>query len=54
MNVDAFSEYFGELKTRRNNAKIDYSLFDLLFFLICDVIPSAEDRVDILARVMVF
>ena len=42
MSIDAFSEYFGELKDPRQTAKISYPLFDILFLTICAVIAGAE------------
>ena len=42
MSLDAFSEYFGELKDPRQTAKISYPLFDVLFLTVRSVIAGAE------------
>lgn len=47
MSLDAFSEYFGELKDPRQTAKISYPLFDVLFLTVCSVIAGAEGWEDI-------
>ena len=47
MSLDAFSEYFGELKDPRQTAKISYPLFDILFLTLCAVIAGAEGWEDI-------
>lgn len=47
MSIDAFSEYFSELKDPRQTAKISYLLFDVLFLTVCAVIAGAEGWEDI-------
>lgn len=47
MSLDAFSEYFDELKDPRQTAKISYPLFDILFLTIYAVIAGAEGWEDI-------
>ncbi len=47
MNIDAFSQYFGELTNPRHPAKISYPLFDMLFLTMCAVIAMAERWEDI-------
>ncbi|WFQ78877.1 ISAs1 family transposase [Xenorhabdus sp. SF857] len=47
MNIDAFSQYFGQLTDPRQSAKISYPLFDVLFLTMCAVIAEAEGWEDI-------
>ena len=47
MSIDAFTEYFGNLKDPRQSAKISYPLFDVLFLAVCGIIAGAEGWEDI-------
>ncbi|PHM25170.1 hypothetical protein Xbud_03105 [Xenorhabdus budapestensis] len=47
MELDAFSQHFGEIKDPRQSAKISYPLFDVLFLTMCAVLTGAEGWEDI-------
>ncbi|MDE9484348.1 ISAs1 family transposase, partial [Xenorhabdus bovienii] len=47
MELDAFSQYFGDINDPRQSAKISYPLFDVLFLTMCAVLTGAEGWEDI-------
>ncbi|WP_198672891.1 transposase family protein, partial [Photorhabdus sp. CRCIA-P01] len=47
MELDAFSQHFGEINDPRQSAKISYPLFDVLFLTMCAVLTGAEGWEDI-------
>ncbi len=47
MELDAFSQYFGDINDPRQSAKISYPLFDGLFLTLCAVLAGAEGWEDI-------
>ncbi|MFM2486824.1 transposase family protein [Celerinatantimonas yamalensis] len=47
LDIDAFSQHFKNIQNPRQEAKITYSLFDVLFLSICSVMSGASGWEDI-------